>query len=88
MSRITITSCEKASEQERDGFQDIAFYIRAHPLGAGRVADKSALRKDPFLGCLLPGFPEVSIWDEDDWSGSAGSLPCVRLVESPRSGRA
>ena len=54
-------------ERERDGFQAVAWYIRANPLRAGLVDDESALREYPFLGCLLPGFPEVSIWDEEYW---------------------
>jgi REP element-mobilizing transposase RayT len=55
-------------ERERDGFQDVAWYIRANPLRGGIVTNEDGLRDYPFLGCLLPGFPEVSIWDDDYWT--------------------
>ena len=50
-----------------DGVQAVARYIQENPLRAGLVQDPAALTAYPFLGCLLPGYPDVSIWLADYW---------------------
>ena len=59
----------RESERERDAFQAVAWYIQCNPVRAGLVATDSAedLARYRFLGCVLPGYPELSFWQEDYW---------------------
>ena len=48
-------------------FQTVAGYVRENPLRAGLVEKWEELPNYPFAGCLVPGYPELDVWDEDFW---------------------
>ena len=55
-------------DERRPGvFDVIAQYIAANPARAGIVtADR--LNEYPYAGCLVPGYPDLSIWRETYWA--------------------
>jgi putative transposase len=54
------------SENEREpaGFEEVFAYIARNPERAGLVRE-NGFRDYPYTGCLIPGYPEVKIWDKD-----------------------
>ncbi|MCP5539367.1 MAG: hypothetical protein H7A53_02485 [Akkermansiaceae bacterium] len=57
----------REKDRNRDAFPSVAAYIRENPLRAGLVDSESKLSNYPYLGCHLPGYPDISIWDRDFW---------------------
>ena len=56
----------REGERERGGFEAVAEYIARNPERAGLVP-ADAFRSYPFTGCLVPGYPELSLWQVDYW---------------------
>jgi REP element-mobilizing transposase RayT len=54
------------AERERNAFEDVFEYIARNPERAGLVAE-NRFREYAYTGCLMPGYPELKIWDEDFW---------------------
>ena len=57
----------REEDRERDAFINVAAYIRMNPLRARLVEGEECLRDYPYLGCVVPGYPELSIWDRRYW---------------------
>jgi putative transposase len=57
----------KEDERERTAFEDVAEYIARNPERAGLVKPDE-FRRYPYTGCLVPGYPEMQIWQEDYWA--------------------
>jgi REP element-mobilizing transposase RayT len=53
-------------ERGRTALEDVFEYIARNPERAGLVKE-NCFRAYPYTGCLLPGYPEVKIWDDDFW---------------------
>lgn len=54
----------KEEEREHAAFEDIFDYIARNPERAGLVSE-NRFSTYPYTGCLLPGYPELNIWDAD-----------------------
>lgn len=68
-------------ERTRGAFASTAHYIRENPVRASLVAKP----KDyPFLGCCLPGYPEIDANAEDYWE-RFWRIHCT-LVDPPLAG--
>lgn len=56
----------REEERERDAFEIVAEYVARNPERAGLVSvDK--YRDYKFTGCLMPGYPELDLWQPDYW---------------------
>jgi putative transposase len=55
-------------EGNNDGsaFEEVFEYIARNPERAGLV-QVNRRRDYPYAGCLLPGYPELGVWQEDYW---------------------
>jgi hypothetical protein len=53
-------------ERERSAFETVFEYIARNPERAGMVP-RDAFRTYPYTGCLVPGYPELAIWQADFW---------------------
>ena len=56
----------KEEEREKDAFETVVEYIARNPERAGLVKS-DCYEKYPFTGCLVPGYPELRIWQSDYW---------------------
>lgn len=56
----------RPSECQRDAFENLTGYILENPVRAGLI-EADRLPDYPYLGCLLPGYPNLSIWQDDYW---------------------
>ena len=54
----------RESEKSRDSLSTLVDYIQANPVRSEICQDNSQY---PYTGCLLPGYPEVDVWDPDFW---------------------
>lgn len=54
-------------QRERDAFESVAEYIARNPERAGLVPP-DGYRDYKYSECLLPGYPEVKLWQADYWS--------------------
>jgi hypothetical protein len=54
----------REAERERSGFEEVFEYIARNPERAG-LLPSDAYRTYPYTGCLLPGYPELQIWQSD-----------------------
>jgi len=54
----------KEEERERAALENVFEYIARNPERAGLVKE-NGFRAYPYTGCLMPGYPELKIWDED-----------------------
>jgi REP element-mobilizing transposase RayT len=52
--------------RERAAFEDVVEYIARNPERAGLVQE-GAYRSYPYAGCLVPGYPELTLWQHDYW---------------------
>jgi REP element-mobilizing transposase RayT len=56
----------REEERAREAFEAVVEYIARNPERAGLVkADR--YREYPYTGCLVPGYPELSLWQDDFW---------------------
>jgi hypothetical protein len=53
-------------ERERDAFEIVADYIARNPERRGLVA-AGCYANYPYTGCLLPGYPEVKLFEGNYW---------------------
>ncbi len=53
-------------ERERTAFENVVEYIARNPERKGLV-EPAQFRDYPFTGCLLPGYPELRLWQDDYW---------------------
>jgi REP element-mobilizing transposase RayT len=53
-------------ERQADAFENVVEYIARNPERAGLVA-VDAYKTYPYTGCLLPGYPTLSLWQPDFW---------------------
>ncbi len=53
-------------ERQRDGFEKVAAYIQNNPVRGGLC---EVPEEYPYTGCVVPGYPAVSLslWQEDYW---------------------
>jgi hypothetical protein len=51
-------------ERERTGFEEVFEYIARNPERAGLVK-QDAFRDYRYTGCLVPGYPELNVWESD-----------------------
>lgn len=54
------------AQRERTAFEDIADYIARNPERANLVKT-DGFRDYPYSGCLVPGYPELHLWQKDYW---------------------
>ena len=57
----------RPDERLPHSFAAVVEYIARNPERAGLV-DEGHYRDYPYTNCLLPGYPEVSLWQEDFWA--------------------
>ncbi|HEV3416922.1 MAG TPA: hypothetical protein VG056_08925, partial [Pirellulales bacterium] len=53
-------------ERERGAFEGVAEYIARNPERANLVPFEG-FRDYKFTGCLMPGYPELALWQQDYW---------------------
>ncbi len=53
-------------ERERTAFENVFEYIARNPERAGLVKENCFLDY-PYTNCLIPGYPELRIWQDDFW---------------------
>lgn len=53
-------------EREVTAFENVVDYIARNPERAG-IVRVDTCREYPFTGCLIPGHPDLSLWQPDFW---------------------
>ncbi len=56
----------REDERNRDAFEAVAEYIARNPERWGLVP-VDGFRQYKYTGCLIPGYPELDIWQDDYW---------------------
>jgi putative transposase len=56
----------REEERQRTAFEDTVEYIARNPERAGLVRP-DGFREYPYTGCLVPGYPELSLWEGGFW---------------------
>jgi putative transposase len=56
----------REEERERSAFETVVEYIARNPERAGLVR-QDGFREYPYTDCLVPGYPELRIWQADYW---------------------
>lgn len=56
----------REEERERAAFEEVVEYIARNPERKGLVAP-DRFRDYPYTGCLIPGYPELTLWQDDFW---------------------
>lgn len=56
----------KDKELERDAIDALIDYIARNPERKGLV-EVDAFATYPFTGCLIPGYPQLRLWEPDSW---------------------
>ena len=51
-------------EQSYDGVIGVGWYLAENPVRAGLVGSREEY---PYTGCLIAGYPELDLWQEDFW---------------------
>ncbi|MCB1079635.1 MAG: hypothetical protein KDM64_17595 [Verrucomicrobiae bacterium] len=54
----------REEERARNAFERVAFYISENPVRAGLA---NFPNEWPFTGCMVPGYPELTPWQDDYW---------------------
>ena len=67
LQRETYDHVLREEEREQSAFEDIAEYIARNPERAGLI-EPDGFRAYPFTGCLVPGYPELKLWEPDSWT--------------------
>ena len=57
----------RREERQPEAFAAVVEYIARNPERAG-IVGPDKFREYPYTNCLLPGFPEVSLWQVDFWT--------------------
>ncbi|WP_372726283.1 hypothetical protein [Novipirellula sp.] len=53
-------------ERKETAFADLVNYIARNPERAGLVP-ADGFRDYSYTGCLVPGYPELTLWQDDFW---------------------
>jgi hypothetical protein len=56
----------REEEREQTVFENVVEYIARNSERAGLVKE-NCFREYPYADCLLPGYPELKLWQEDFW---------------------
>ena len=56
----------REEECERAAFENVVEYLARNPERAGLVKE-NCFREYPYTDCLVPGYPELKLWQEDFW---------------------
>ena len=56
----------REEERERSAVEEVFEYIARNPERAGLVKE-DGFREYKYTDCLMPGYPELKIWQEDFW---------------------
>ena len=56
----------RESDRQESDFEDLVEYIARNPERAGLVPVEG-YRDCPYTDCLVPGYPELTIWQSDFW---------------------
>jgi putative transposase len=51
-------------ERSSDGIASLAWYITENPVRAGVGIEREEY---PFTGCMIPGYPELDLWQGEFW---------------------
>jgi putative transposase len=57
----------REDERQRNALEQVAEYIARNPERAGLVPI-DGFRQYPYTGCLVPGYPDLSPWQNDYWT--------------------
>jgi putative transposase len=57
----------RPDERINHAFEKVVEYIARNPERAG-IVQEECYREYPYTNCLLPGYPEVSLWQADFWA--------------------
>jgi len=53
-------------EREREAFENVAEYIARNP-ERRELVPPDGFRDYKYTGCLVPGYPELNVWQDDYW---------------------
>jgi len=56
----------REEERERTAFENVVEYIARNPERTGLVKE-NCFREYSYTDCLVPGYPELKLWQEDFW---------------------
>ena len=56
----------REDERQEAAFAEVAEYIARNPERAGLV-EPEGYRSYPYTDCLVPGYPELQLWQSDFW---------------------
>ena len=56
----------REEELERTAFEEVVEYIARNPERKGLV-EPGGFRAYPYTNCLVPGYPELTLWQPDYW---------------------
>jgi len=56
----------KEEERKQQAFDELVEYIARNPERAGLIK-QDGFRNYPYTDCLVPGYPELRIWQDDFW---------------------
>ncbi|HEV3343046.1 MAG TPA: hypothetical protein VG125_21910 [Pirellulales bacterium] len=56
----------REEERERRAFEEIAEYIARNP-GRARLVAPGKFRDYRYTGCVVPGYPDLSPWEDGYW---------------------
>jgi putative transposase len=57
----------RENSRTQNVFETVVGYVRENPLRAALIEAPEDLSDYPFAGCLVPGYPELDIWNADFW---------------------
>jgi putative transposase len=64
-------------DRTKDGFEKVVEYICLNPERA-ELVDPGGHRKYPYTGCLVPGYPNLCLWQQDYWELFWQTYACLR----------
>jgi putative transposase len=67
----------REEERDRDAFEAVVEYIARNPERAGLVKP-DCFQQYPYTGCLVPGYPELALWQNDFWERFWRIYACLR----------
>ena len=73
-------------QRERAAFENAVEYIARNP-ERGQLVGEDTFRSYPFTGALLPGYPELTLWQPDFWERFWRTYAYLRdqgLMRTPR----
>jgi len=70
----------KDDELERDALESLVEYIARNPERKGLVGD-DAFAAYPYTGCLLPGYPQMKLFQADSWDRVWRTIAFLKRTE-------